>query len=109
MTKLESQIRRVEQRLQEKPDPLLRDVLESLLELDRLNTVEGALDFFERTFCNPLEAAELTGIPYESIRQYVNNYVKFPDSRRTKLPCRTLGSSNKTVYVLTKKSLKNLA
>ena len=109
MTKITTQIYDVKRRLRKAPDPLLVDILESLQQLQHLETVEGLIEFHEQHYCSRAEAAELAGKSPESIRQYIDNYFKHPDSRRrTKLAAIPIGDTNRKSYVIVKKSLKDI-
>jgi len=109
MTRVLAQIYDIKRRLRKAPDPLLADILESLQHLQRLETVEGLIEFHEQHYCSRAEAAELTGKSPESIRQYIDNYFKHPDSRRrTKLAAIPIGDSKRKSYAIVRKSLKDI-
>ena len=74
MTSLDSQIAKLEKRHQEKPDPLLADILK----------------FPKRP------------------QQYVDNDLKHPNSKRTKIAAIPIGEGTRKNFVIVKKSLKNI-
>ncbi len=108
MTRVLAQITKIKKRLRDNPDPLLEDVLRSLQRLRDLETVEGLIAFHQQEYCGRAEACEITGKTPETIRQYVNNYVRHPDSRRTKIAVVPVGDTQRKTYVIVKKSLKDI-
>ncbi len=109
MARISAQIDQLKKRLRDETDPMLEEVLTSLQQLQRLETVEGLIEFHEQQYCGRAEACEITGKPSETIRQYIDNYIHHPDSRRrTKIAAIPIGSSQRKSYVIVKKSLRDI-
>ncbi len=76
MARISAQIDQLKKRLRDETDPMLEEVLTSLQQLQRLETVEGLIEFHEQQYCGRAEACEITGKPSETIRQYIDNYIQ---------------------------------
>ncbi len=107
---LTDQIHKIQKRLEEKPDPLLAEVLKSLKKLEKLNTVEGLIEFHKREFCNVDDAAKYLGCEGRTARKNVLNYFKPPGrSHRIDIPAITMNEGKqRQYYVVVKRGLKPL-
>ena len=112
---LSEQIIKIKSRLKDKPDPLLHEVLKSLEKLDKLNTVEGLIEFHKREFCSPDEAAEYLECSGTSARKKIQSYFKSLEnpssgrSHRIEIPAIAINEGKKKPnYVVIRRGLKPL-
>ena len=103
------QIRKLKTRLKSKPDPLLAETLKSLQELERLETVEGLIDFHQKEFCSIDDAASYLGCAKETVLKNVKNSFK-PDGRpqRIDIPAVEFYNGKKKSYIVLRRALKSL-
>jgi hypothetical protein len=107
---ISEQIHKIQTRLNERPDPLLADVLTSLEKLETLSTVDGLLKFHKQEFCSTKKAAEYLGCSDTATRKKVLNYFR-PKGRanQIRIPAIALNEGKqKQNYVIVKRGLKAL-
>jgi len=101
---LRQQINKLQKRINRDHDPLDLAIMDSLKQLERLETEEGLVEFHKQHYCGTPEAQEILGIPYQHLVLRLQNYVNNDGRKRIAAIELNPGSKRKS-FVVVKQSL----